>query len=253
MAEILQRRDVFMTQPASTFHPLRILFYNLLGIALVLSWWSPNLLIWEELDDAVFFITNAWLHDDNMLWVTFVAAVNNRFFDVVSFLILLVLYLWAIRRDPVLEHRLLRWGGIGITMLLTAGVLSQAVRYAIPWERHSPTLVYADVNLITQMVGFDTKDVSATSFPGDHGMMLMLYTAFMWRFSGRTVGLASALMAVVLSFPRILGGAHWFSDIFIGALAICLVTLPWVLCTPVAPAAARGITRGMVAVKTRLF
>nr|WP_240457878.1 phosphatase PAP2 family protein [Halomonas socia] len=242
-----------MTQPASTFHPLRILFYNLLGIALVLSWWSPNLLIWEELDDAVFFVTNAWLHDDNMVWVTFVAAVNNRLFDVASFLVLLGLYLWAIRRDSVAEHRLLRWGGIGITMLLTAGILSQAVRYAITWERLSPTLVYDDVNLITQMVEFDTKDVSTTSFPGDHGMMLMLFTAFIWRFSGRTVGLASALMAILLSLPRMLGGAHWFSDIFNGALAICLVTLPWVLCTPLAPATARGITRGMLAVKTRLL
>ncbi|EPC01965.1 hypothetical protein L861_20145 [Litchfieldella anticariensis FP35 = DSM 16096] len=227
----------------------RILFYNLLGIALVLSWWSPDILIWEYLDDAIFFTTNAWLNDANTLWVTIVALLNNRLFDVGSMLTLLGLYLWAISRDPVREHRLLRWGGIGITMLLTAGILSQAVRYAIPYSHPSPTLVYDNANLITELVDFSTKAVSADSFPGDHGLMLMLFTAFVWRFSGRTVGLVSALSVVILSAPRILGGAHWFSDIYMGALSISLVALPWVLCTPVAPSIAQRITNTLIQVK----
>lgn len=242
-----------MTQPPSTFHPKRILLFNLLGLALVLSWQSPHLLAWQHLDDIVFFITNDWLHDANTLWVTIVAATNHRVFDAVSFVALLLIFVWAIRRDPEFRHRLLRWGAIGITMLLTAGILSQAVRYAIPYNHPSPTLVHEDVNLITQLVDFSTKDASSRSFPGDHGLMLMLFTAFLWRFAGRIVGLVSAAFAVLLSLPRILGGAHWFSDIFMGALAICLVVLPWVLCTPLAPAMARGITSGLIAIKTGCY
>ncbi|GGX94433.1 lipid A 1-diphosphate synthase [Litchfieldella qijiaojingensis] len=230
----------------------RTLFYNLLGIALVLSWWSPNILIWEYLDDAIFFTTNAWLHDANTLWVAIVALLNNRLFDVGSMLLLLGLFVWAMARDPVREHRLLRWGGIGITMLLTAGLLNRAVRYAISYTHPSPTLVYDNTNLLTDLVDFSTKAVSSNSFPGDHGMMLMLFTAFLWRFSGRTVGLVSALCVVILSAPRILGGAHWFSDVYMGALAISLVALPWVLCTPVAPAVALRITDILIRTKQRL-
>lgn len=230
----------------------RILFYNLLGIALVLTWWSPDILVWEYLDDAIFFTTNAWLHDANTLWVASVALLNNRLFDVGSLVVLLGLYLWAINRDAEREHRLLRWGGIGVTMLLTAALLSQAVRYAIPYSHPSPTLAYDDVNLLTELVDFSTKAVSADSFPGDHGLMLMLFTAFLWRFSGRTVGLVSAWCVVLLSAPRILGGAHWFSDIYMGALAISLVALPWVLCTPLAPAVARRITVVMLRMQHRL-
>lgn len=236
-----------------TFALPRILLYNLLGIGLVLVWLSPSLLIWETLDDAIFFTTNAWLHEDNQTWVLFVAATNNRWFDVASFLALLGLFLWAMSRDPIREGRLLRWGGIGLTMLLTAGVLSQAVRYAIPYSHPSPTLVYEESVRVTELVGFSTKAVSADSFPGDHGMMLMLFTAFVWRFSGRTVGAASAVGVVIFSTPRILGGAHWFSDIYMGALSICLITLPWVLCTPVAPSIADGATTAMQRIRRQIL
>lgn len=241
-----------MTVLKSTFHPKRILLFNLLGLALALSWQSPHLLAWQHLDDIVFFATNAWLHDANTLWVTIVAVTNHRAFDAASFLTLLIIFLWAIRRDPVREHRLLRWGAIGITMLLTAGILSQAIRYVIPYNHPSPTLVHEGVNLVSQLVSFSTKDVSGGSFPGDHGLMLMLFTAFLWRFAGRTVGLVCIPAVVIFSAPRILSGAHWFSDVYMGALAISLVALPWVLCTPLAPSVARGITRGLVATKSWL-
>lgn len=238
-----------MTALISRFSPKRILIFNLLGLILALSWHFPYFLAWEYLDDIVFFATNAWIDDANTLWVTIVAAANHRAFDAVSFVALLSIFLWAIRRDPVQENRLLRWGAIGITMLLTAGILSQAIRYVIPYNHPSPTLIHEEANLVSQLVGFSTKDVSGRSFPGDHGLMLMLFAAFLWRFAGRIVGLACLLAVVIFSAPRILSGAHWFSDIYMGALAICLVALPWVLCTPLAPAMARGITRGLVAIK----
>ncbi|MBF8222692.1 phosphatase PAP2 family protein [Halomonas sp. 328] len=234
------------------FAPARLLFYNLLGIALILSWWSPNLLIWEAMDDAVFFTTNAWLHEGNMAWVHLVALSNNRAFDGVTLLGLLAVFLWAMRRDPQVEHRLLRWGGIGITMLLTAGIVNRIESYVITYSHPSPTLVYDNANRITELVDYSTKAVSTVSFPGDHGLMLMIFAAFMWRFAGRRVGLVSLLLMMVLSAPRILGGAHWFSDIYFGALAIALILLPWALCTPLAPRTAAAITRGLIALKTRL-
>ncbi|MCG6658611.1 phosphatase PAP2 family protein [Halomonas campisalis] len=238
------------TEP--TFSPGRILLFNLLGAALILTWISPGLLFWTRLDDAIFFATNAWLTEENRAWVWLVAATNARLFDVVSFFILLAIYLWAIGRDPNPHHRMLRWGGTGITMLLSAVFIAQGVRLVVPYTHPSPTLVYEDVNLVTQMVDFSTKDSSGSSFPGDHGVNLILFTAFMWRFAGLKVMLVSAVTAVVLSAPRILSGAHWFSDVYFAALVINLIVAPWILLTPLGPGLSRAITAGLVKVQALL-
>lgn len=209
-------------------------------------------MFWTELDDAVFFTTNAWLTEENEAWVLFVAATNNRLFDVFSLFVLLAIYLWAISRDSNTRHRLLRWGGIGLTMLLSAVFIAQGVRMAVPYTHPSPTLVYENANLVTQMVDFATKDSSGSSFPGDHGVNLILFTAFMWRFAGFRVMLVSTLFAVLLSAPRILSGAHWFSDVYFAALAINLIVTPWILLTPVGPGLARLITSGLIKVRNAL-
>ncbi|MFY0991866.1 phosphatase PAP2 family protein [Halomonas sp. C05BenzN] len=234
------------------FSPGHILLFNLLGGLLVLSWVYPGLSFWDELDDAVFFLTNAWLEDANTLWVTIVAATNHRLFDVFSLLVLLGIYLWAIGRDPEPRHCLLRWGGTGITMLLAAVFIAQGVRLVVPYTHPSPTVAYEEVNLVTEMVNFATKDSSSSSFPGDHGVNLMLFTAFMWRFAGLRVALAGALAAMVLSAPRILSGAHWFSDVYFAALAINLLITPWILLTPLGPRLSRAITAGLVRVRGTL-
>ncbi|MCE8017876.1 phosphatase PAP2 family protein [Halomonas sp. MCCC 1A17488] len=234
------------------FSPGRILLFNLLGALLVWSWLSPSLLFWTELDDAVFFTTNAWLSGDNDAWVLFVAALNTRVFDVASLLVLLALFVWAMSRDPWHPNRLLRWGGIGVAMLLAAVFIAQGVRLAIPYTHPSPTLVYDNVNLVTQLVDLPTKDSSASSFPGDHGINLFLFAAFMWRFAGLRVALVSAAFAVLLSAPRILSGAHWFSDVFFAALAINLIATPWILLTPAGPALARAIGAGLLTLRGAL-
>lgn len=238
------------TEP--TFAPGRILLFNLLGALLVWSWLSPGLLFWTELDDAVFFTTNAWLSEDNGAWVLFVAAINNRLFDVISLLVLLAIYLWAMSQDTQRQHRLMRWGGIGFTMLISAVVIAQGFRMVVPYTHPSPTVVYDNVNLVTELVDFSTKDSSGSSFPGDHGINLFLFTAFMWRFVGLRVALVSAVFAVLLSAPRILSGAHWFSDVFFAALAINLIVTPWILLTPVGPGLARAITAGLVKARNAL-
>ncbi|QTF93383.1 PA-phosphatase [Halomonas sp. BM-2019] len=230
----------------------RLLLFNLLGALLVFSWLSPDLPFWTEVDDAVFFTTNGWLTEENGAWVWLVAATNARLFDVVSFFILLAIFLWAIARDPVPEQRMLRWGGIGITMLLVAVFMAQGVRMVIDYTHPSPTLGYQEVNLVTEMVDFSTKDSSGSSFPGDRGVNLFLFTAFMWRYAGLRVMLVSLVAAAILSAPRILSGAHWFSDVYFGALAINLIIAPWFLLTPIGPAMARGITAGMARVQELL-
>lgn len=74
---------------------------------------------------------------------------------------------------------------------------------------------------------------SGDSFPGDHGLMLMIYAGFMLRYFGKKAFVVSCIILIIFMLPRIMAGAHWFTDIAVGSLSISLVGLSWVLLTSV--------------------
>lgn len=63
-------------------------------------------------------------------------------------------------------------------------------------------------------------------------MMLLIFSAFMWRYFGKVAGLIALIIFVVFAFPRVMIGAHWFTDIIVGSMTVILIGLPWVLLTP---------------------
>ncbi|MFC0338275.1 lipid-A kinase [Kushneria avicenniae] len=220
-------------------HLKRILYCNLAGIALFASWlWFS---VWLVLDDDIFWFFNQFITSAHPVWVNFLAVVNTRYFDAASFVMLLAILGWAVHLDRR-PGRFWRWLGVSVTMLITAGLLALATN-KLPYGHPSPTLSLDHVNFLTDVVSFDTKDAAKNSFPGDHGLMLMVFTAFILRFGDRRPAVLSAIMIAVLSAPRVMAGAHWLQDVYMGSLAIALVVLPWVLCTPIAPGCVGAIER----------
>ncbi|MGM8932997.1 phosphatase PAP2 family protein [Salinicola halophyticus] len=211
----------------------RVLGLNLTGLVLLLSWALPHGLPWTDLDDRIFWTFNHWITPENGLWDDLLALLNTRFFDAASFGVMGVLFTIAIRRDPR-PDRWRRWFGIGVTMLLTAGVIAVVTNKAITYGHPSPTRFFAHAAHLTDIVSIPTKDSASNSFPGDHGLMLMIFAGFMLRFADRRTAGWSIAFVLLLSAPRIMVGAHWFSDVYMGALSIALLALPWILCTPVA-------------------
>lgn len=63
-------------------------------------------------------------------------------------------------------------------------------------------------------------------------MMLLIFASFMWRYFGRRALGVALIIFVVFAFPRVMIGAHWFSDIAVGSLTAVLIGAPWVLMTP---------------------
>lgn len=206
----------------------KLLFWNLAAFAVLGSWlWLPNHGFWFELDKAVFYFFNHQL-GESQLWVNLVAALNNRAFDGVALLAMGAVYYSFYRKaDAAQRQRLII---IGVLMLLTAVGLNQLGR-AIPVDRPSPTLTFDNIYRLTELAGFKTKDSSGDSFPGDHGLMLMIYTAFVWRYLSWRAGLWGCLFVVVFSAPRVMGGAHWFTDIYVGAFAVAAFGMAWLLQT----------------------
>ncbi|WP_409308931.1 phosphatase PAP2 family protein [Pectobacterium sp. B1J-3] len=212
---------------------LRNLFYvlllNALGISLFFSWYlTQEQGIWFQLDSSIFFYFNELLVK-SPTFLHLVAMTNNRVFDGFALIAMGMLYLSFYRKAiPVERRRLLI---IGIVMLLTAVVLNQ-LGHLLPIQHASPTLYFTHINRVSDLTGIVTKDASRDSFPGDHGMMLLIFAAFMLRYFTHRAFILSVAIVVIFSLPRIMIGAHWFTDIAVGSLSIVLVGLSWWLLTP---------------------
>ncbi|WP_130830814.1 phosphatase PAP2 family protein [[Erwinia] mediterraneensis] len=206
-----------------------VLLLNLLGIGLFLSWYLlPQHGFWFGLDKAIFFRFNDLLLD-HPGFALLVAITNFRGFDLVSLLAMGLLYFhyWQ-RETPPGRRRLL---AIGITMLLSAVVLNQ-LGHLLPVQHASPTLYFDNIHRVSELTGIPAKDASKDSFPGDHGMMLMIFACFMWRYFGLRAFFTGVVIVVLFSLPRVMAGAHWFTDIAVGSLSVVLVGLSWWLLTP---------------------
>lgn len=103
-----------------------------------------------------------------------VAITNNRAFDVISLLAMGLLYLYFyLKQDAAGRRRLVI---TGVVMLLTAVVLNQ-LGHLLPVKHPSPTLTFDNIHRVSELTGIPTKDASGDSFPGDHGMMLIIFPA----------------------------------------------------------------------------
>ena len=219
----------------------RILFYNLLGVTLVTTWWMPQFLVWSSVDDAIFWFFNQFITADYPTWTTLLAALNTRAFDKAMFVLLVVMLYIAMKRDPLGSW--FKWGAIGLVMTVTALILQDIVHNLMTYKHASPTAMLDDVNLLSELTTLPAKDTASSSFPSDHGLMAMIFAAFMWRFADRLLAWSATALVVLVCAPRIMVGAHWVSDVSVGALSIALIALPWVLCTPLVSGAVQGVVR----------
>lgn len=207
-----------------------IVLLNVAGLALFFSWYLPaNHGFWFPLDSTIFHFFNRGLAE-NRAYLWFVALTNNRAFDACSLLAMgsLMLTFW-LREDRNGRRRVVM---IGLTMLLIAVVLNQLAQLLMPVQRESPSLFFTDITRVSDLLDFPTKDASKDSFPGDHGMMLLIFSAFMLRYFGKVAGIIGLIIAVVFAFPRVMIGAHWLTDIVVGSMTVVLIGLPWWLMTP---------------------
>ena len=209
------------------------IFLNILGILL---YWSfadaPADGFWPVADKNVFFFFNI-LIGTNEFFRYLVAFTNFRFFDVVGFLAMFVILLYHyLKADTSTRHF---YVSMGITMLVTA-VLVKQFDMLLGFNRPSPTVFFPsqgiEVLRVSELTGWNTKDSSNSCFPGDHGMFLMIFSYYMLRYLGFRTFVLALIVTLVFSLPRVMSGAHWMTDITVGALSFNLVIVSWLLLTP---------------------
>lgn len=212
-----------------------IIICNILGLLLFGSWFITHYQgFWFEIDKAIFYLFNEQLVLSKA-FMYFVAFVNLRAFDIVAFLAMLGIFYSYYRKSNVEGKRWLFC--VGVAMLFSAIIMKQFDRM-LEIERESASIfleqMYHNVHFVSELSGWPAKDQSGSSFPGDHGMMLLIFVAYMWKYMDKGAFWKSLAVFVLFSFPRIMSGAHWFSDIFVGSVSFALVILSWILLSPAA-------------------
>lgn len=216
----------------TTFRPARLLLCFLLAALIFASWKLPaTRTYWDVLDRTWFYWANGSLATGSHAWQVFWAVLNHRAFDVLPGSLLIALFAhhaWKCHRDD-LTARI----AVGLFMGIYCVMVVQCVRLMVLEPRLSPTLVLEHANRLTHLVPYiATKDNSTFSFPGDHALVMTLVACFIGYFCGRRYGLPAFIIAVLCSFPRMVGGAHWLTDVAISATSIPLVAVPLVIYTP---------------------
>lgn len=211
---------------------------HLLALLLISSWFfEPTRSFWLLLDIKLFWFFNNSLRDGSDGWRYLWAMLNMKHFDRVVALILLGIFVvHGIRSGRKL------WGrhiGIMTAMFIVLGIWTgygtvTGLGQLLPIERLSATLEFPDSFRLAQWAtDLKTKDASPDSFPGDHGMILLIVAGFISYYFSRSYAWFAIIFAVLGTLPRVVAGAHWLTDEVIGAVFIAALALSWNFHTPV--------------------
>lgn len=221
---------------ATPSHPARGLVLCLgMAALLLVSWLLPATRAgWDALDAAVFFTLNGTVASPSG-WSWFWALLNSRVTDLLPLLVLLPFLLvpeLALRRDQRITaccHLFLI-----LALMLVVRTVLDIVRDSLAWRGNSASLTLQPAHLLSEMYPtLDPKDSSKQSFPGDHSGVLMIVAGFLLLHRRNGWTLLSSSLALFFMLPRLVGGAHWFTDIAVGSAVIALVSLglghftPW--------------------------
>lgn len=89
--------------------------------------------------------------------------------------------------------------------------------------RLSPSLVVTPVLRLSHTLNNPLiKDFSEHCFPSGHAFAMIYWASFTYLCASRKIGKLSLCLGIFLCIPRLVGGAHWFSDVLFGALLALL-------------------------------
>ena len=223
------------------------IFWASITAALILvgSWQlAATRSLWDQLDLRVFRLLNGSLNFGGP-WQILCGFANWRVADAVPGLLLFVLFWnWYVRVKP--ERRARRLAIIMVFCAVLSGakiVSSFVVHELLDYHRLSPTLVYEDAHRLSETFTLvKPKDQSPHSFPGDHGLVLLMSVAFFLYWGTTRDTMISSGIGAVFLMPRLISGAHWLTDICVGSLTTALIAAAVAFASPLSELAIRECT-----------
>lgn len=216
------------------FNFRKILVLLLLSLVLILSWVHNDLThIWKSVDVSVFYTLNSSL-EGNTYWSMLWAFLSLREADIVA---AIVIFLFFYSNGVVFNKEERLKGFIGfVTLLFVMLIVRELVDLFVEiykLNRPSPSLVLdSSIRLSELYPTLHPKDASPASFPGDHAAVLFTWFGYCIYFAKNKWSLAILFATIFFALPRLIAGAHWFSDVAVGGLSIALISISFGLYTP---------------------
>jgi membrane-associated phospholipid phosphatase len=213
-----------------------LLICNLIVVFLIGSFFYPfTHEIWIQINETFFRVTNHSFQG-GFYWQLFWALANHRVADWIEDIVFVTLFINYIRKAPVFL-RTQKIAEFLFTILFCSSiiyfVISLLFRTYLQIPQPSPTLVLEPCFRLSQAIPwFKVKDTALRSFPGDHAVTAFLLGGCVLFYMRKKVALWASVYALFLTLPRLMAGAHWFSDVFMGSLSIALFCLSWAFFTP---------------------
>jgi len=203
------------------------------------QWWCPFNeqyigSFWQSIDNAVFFTLNGSLGTERNTWNMIWAVANYRAFDMLAAVFMLVILL-IYGRNADDKEELKRRIGIILGCIVYVVISSQLIKLMmIHFDRKSATIIHEKSSIMLGELypGLDPKDRSQNSFPGDHAIILLGFVVAMFKYGKYKYAVPAAVVTFIFAIPRLVGGAHWFTDIAIGSGFIIMVSMSIFFHTP---------------------
>jgi membrane-associated phospholipid phosphatase len=210
-----------------------LVVWQFMAVLLLMSWFvEPTRTVWLTVDDLVFCVFNDSLKTGSDSWRLLWALANHRLFDAISAGLLAVVFIVSAWRNGRASWC---WHTAVLSVTVIAVVIGTRIGHLIPVERPSGTMLYNGVFRLNEWAtGFETKDISYSTFPGDHGMVALIGYGYAFHYLGKGYALAAFFAALIIVMPRLVGGAHWLSDELVGAGFVGILVLSWSFYTPLA-------------------
>lgn len=207
---------------------------HVIALLLLISWLVPSLRgHWDNLDNQLFYYFNGWVAHHRAAQI-FWAITNVRAFDLIPFFIMLYSIMVA---DGFIAKDKIKNASLMFVVLLAVLILIRFViaKY-VGVNRASPSVVLQPAYLLRELVSFiPAKDTASDSFPGDHAAIIFAWLGFIFLYAkNNRCKFIAVLIAAFFTLPRLVAGAHWFTDDFVGGLFVALIALAWVFFTPFA-------------------
>ncbi|MEH6627443.1 MAG: phosphatase PAP2 family protein [Motiliproteus sp.] len=208
--------------------------FHLIAILLLASWVIPaGHQLWRTLDEAVFFALNGTLSEGTS-WQFFWALMNERLADIIPAVIILTSLTFPVAgvRRYQLQKAFLGFFVLMIVMFIIRRTLHD-ITVNIGLSVDSPSLQLQPAFFLSELVPeLSPKDRAQHSFPGDHAAVLWAWAGYMMFMLRSKLTALTVIICALFTLPRMLGGAHWFSDNYVGGIAVALLTLSWAFHTP---------------------
>jgi membrane-associated phospholipid phosphatase len=217
-----------------------LLACHLAALLLLLSWlWEPTRLLWNRFDLWLFSLLNEPLATSSV-WAYTWAIGSMRPVDAGVGLLMLAVILKGgfVFSGSQVRRALYAFLAVLVVLLLFRVAFAELVK-AMDWQRASPSLVVEGAQRLSSMFPlweerWDMKDHATRSFPGDHASVLLLWAMFVACFARLWQQPLVWGIAAIGILPRLVAGAHWGSDAFVGGLFLCLLAIGWGYYTPYA-------------------